>query len=145
MDLKDGQKETTTCNKVTETKLNPGLMQSIEEHKDIPKGEAAVMTVRELRKRCRVCNLAMECCQKRKERTQGNRGSRRKLAAACRKVSHHAKVAWRKRKLVRRIGTQENCGPRNEFSPTRIRITHHAKVAWRKGNIIKNKWTRAKG
>jgi hypothetical protein len=30
------------------------------------------------------------------------------LATACRKVSHHAKVAWQKTKLVRRIGTQEN-------------------------------------
>jgi hypothetical protein len=37
MDLKDGRKETTACNKATETKLDPGLMQSIEEHQNIPK------------------------------------------------------------------------------------------------------------
>jgi hypothetical protein len=38
MDLKDGRKDTTACNGAIETKLNPGLMQSIEEHQDIPKG-----------------------------------------------------------------------------------------------------------
>jgi hypothetical protein len=91
MDLKDGQKETTICNEATETKLNPGLMQSIEVHQDIPKGEVAVMPDREPRKH-RICNLDAERRQKRKERTQENRGSRRKLAAACRKVSHHAKL-----------------------------------------------------
>jgi hypothetical protein len=92
MDLKDGRKETTTCNEATETKRNPGLMQSIEVQQDIPKGEVAVMSVREPRKQHRVCNLDAERHQKRKERTQENPGSRRKLAAACRKVSRHAKL-----------------------------------------------------
>jgi hypothetical protein len=103
-----------------------------------------VIPVRELRKWLRVQNLAAERHQKMKERTQGKSGYRRYSAAACRKVSHCAKMAWQKRKLVRRIGTQENCGPRKEFSNTGIRMTHHAKVARRKGNIIRNKWTRAK-
>jgi hypothetical protein len=49
-------------------------------------------------------------------------------------VSRHAKLAWRKRKLVRRIGTQENCGQRKEFSPDRIRMTHSAKVTQGKNN-----------
>jgi hypothetical protein len=70
MDLRDGQKETTACNGATEAKLNPGLMQSIEEHEDIPKEEAAVMPVGVPRKLHRVCNLATECHQKRKERTR---------------------------------------------------------------------------
>jgi hypothetical protein len=43
MDLKDGRKETAACNVATETKINPELMQSIEEHQDSPKGEVAVM------------------------------------------------------------------------------------------------------
>jgi DNA anti-recombination protein RmuC len=30
--------ETTACNEATETKLDPGFMQSIEEHLEIPKG-----------------------------------------------------------------------------------------------------------
>jgi hypothetical protein len=98
------------------------MMQSIEEHQEILKEDAAVMPVGEPRKLRGVCNLAAEGRQKRKERTQGYHGSRRKSAAACREV------AWRKRKRVRRIGTQENCGPRKEFSPAGIRMTHRAKV-----------------
>jgi hypothetical protein len=61
MDLKDGQKETTACNEATGTKLDPGMMQSIEEHQEIPKEDAAVMPVGEPRKQHRVCNLAAEC------------------------------------------------------------------------------------
>jgi hypothetical protein len=108
MVLKDGRKETTAYKEVTETKLDPGLMQSIEAHQDIHKGEVAVMPVEESMKRRRVCNLAAERPQKRKERTRRNRGSRRKLAAAYRKVPRRAKVEWRKRKLVKRIGIHEN-------------------------------------
>jgi hypothetical protein len=114
------------------TEPDPGIMQSTEEHQEIPKGEAAAMPVGEPRKRCRVRNMAAERRQKRKERTRENRGSRRKSAAACRKVSRRAKVAWQKRKLVRRTGTQENCEPLKEFSPTGIRMIHRAKVAWHK-------------
>jgi hypothetical protein len=58
------------------------MMQSTEEHQEIPKEEAAVMPVGEPRKQHRICNLAAECRQKRKERTRGKTGSRRKLAAA---------------------------------------------------------------
>jgi hypothetical protein len=50
--------ETTACQETTETEPNPGMMQSIEEHQEIPKREAAVMPVGEPRKRCRVQNLA---------------------------------------------------------------------------------------
>jgi hypothetical protein len=46
--------EATACNGATETEPNPGIMQSIEENQEIPKGEAAVMPVGEPRKRCRV-------------------------------------------------------------------------------------------
>jgi hypothetical protein len=105
------------------------MMQSIDEHQEIPKDEAAVMPVGEPRKRSRVCNLAAERGQKRKERTWGNRGSRRKSAAACRKVSRRAKVAWRKRNLFRNVQTQRNCGPRKRLTVTGIRMTRCAKVA----------------
>jgi hypothetical protein len=96
------------------TKSDPGMMQSTEEHQEIPKGEAAVMPVRELRKRRRVRSLAAERRQKQKESTRGNRGHWRKSAAACRKVSHCARVAWHRKSVVSKIGTQENCGPRKE-------------------------------
>jgi hypothetical protein len=87
------QKERTTCQEATETEPNPGMMQSIEEHQQIPKGEAARMPVGGPRKRHRVRNLAAQRRQKQKERTRVHRRSRRKSAAACRKVSRHAKVA----------------------------------------------------
>jgi hypothetical protein len=63
--------------------------------------------------------------------TREDCGSERKLAAACRKVSHHAKVAWRKRKLFRKTGTLKKCGWRKEFAAARIRMTRCAKVARR--------------
>jgi hypothetical protein len=37
------------------------MMQSIDEHQEIPKGEATVMPVRGLRKQCRVRNLTAKC------------------------------------------------------------------------------------
>jgi hypothetical protein len=57
--------ETTACNEATETKPDSGMMQYIEEHQEIPKGDAAVMPVGEVRKRHRVQILAAERCQKR--------------------------------------------------------------------------------
>jgi HD superfamily phosphohydrolase len=56
--------ETTACNGLTETEHDPGMMQSIEEHQEIPKEDATVMPVGERRKRRRVCNLAVKCRQK---------------------------------------------------------------------------------
>jgi hypothetical protein len=41
----------------------------------------------------RVCDLAVERRQKRKESTRGNLGSKRKSAAACRKMSRREEVA----------------------------------------------------
>jgi hypothetical protein len=74
--------EKTACNGVTETEPEPGLIQSVEEHQEAPKEDAAVMPVGGLRKRRRVCSLVAKHPQKRKERTRGYRGSRRKSAAA---------------------------------------------------------------
>jgi hypothetical protein len=79
----------------TNFKGNPDEVKSVTEHQEIPKGEAAVMPLGERRKRLRVCNLAAERLQKRKDMAQENRRSRRKLAATYRKVSLRAEVAWR--------------------------------------------------
>jgi hypothetical protein len=138
MAMVDAYHERMACLGKTEadtekTKPDPRMMQSTEEHQEIPKGEAAVMPVGEPRKRRRVRSLAAECSQKRKERTRGKRGSRRQSAAACRKLSHCARVAWHRKSVVRKIGTQENCGPCKEFAATGIRVTHCAKVARHKG------------
>jgi paraquat-inducible protein B len=72
--------ETTACNEATEAEPSPEMMQSIEEHQKIPKGDPAVMPVGGPRKRRRVRNLAAERRQKRKERTWGNSGSWRKVS-----------------------------------------------------------------
>jgi hypothetical protein len=53
------------------------------------------------------------------------------LAAACRKVSRRAKVAWRKRNLFKKIRILEKCVRREEFAAARIKTTRCAKVARR--------------
>jgi hypothetical protein len=114
----------------TDFNANPEEKESIKEQQEIYKEDAAVMPVGEPVKQHRFCNLAMEHHQKRKERTWGYRGSRRKSAAA-RKVSRRAKVAWRKSNLFRNVQTQRKCRPRKELG-TGKRLTHHAEVARRK-------------
>jgi hypothetical protein len=49
--------------------------------REVPKEEAAVKSLRSLRKRQGDWHLATKCCQKLKEWTQGNCGSQRNLAA----------------------------------------------------------------
>jgi hypothetical protein len=125
--------ETTACNEATETEPNPEMMQSIEEHQKIPKEDAAGTPVRGPRTRRRVCDLAAERRRKMKKRTQGYRGSGRKLAAACRKVYRRAKVVWRKRNLIRKIRIQAS----RELAVARREMMHRAKVAWRRGHARK--------
>jgi hypothetical protein len=86
------------------------MLQPVEEHKGISKGEVRVMSVRGLRKQCRVRKLAVERHQKMKERT-----------------SRHATVAWRKSKLFRKSETQENCGPRKELATAGMRESPECK------------------
>jgi hypothetical protein len=52
--------ETTACNEAMETEPNPGMVQSIVGHLEIPKEDAAVMPVEGMRKRRRIRNLAAE-------------------------------------------------------------------------------------
>lgn len=67
-----------------------------------------------------------------KELSRGDCGSRRKLAAACSKMSRRAAVAWRKRNVSRNICTEKNYGPRQELGAGGIRMTLRAKVTQRK-------------
>jgi hypothetical protein len=122
--------EKTACNEATETAQDPGMMQPIDEHQEIPKGETAVMLVGGLWKRRRVQNLAAGPSQKKKERTTGNSGPKRKSAAACKRVSPRAKVAWRKRNLFRRTGTKENCGSQKRVTVTDRKLTPYTGVVW---------------
>jgi hypothetical protein len=63
------------------------------------------------------------------------------LAAACRKVSRRATVAWRKRNIFRKSTTQENWGSRDEVATDR-NMTRRAGVTRRKVDFIKNYSTR---
>jgi hypothetical protein len=55
-----------------------------------------VKTVGTLKKQHGDWHLAIRCCGQPKKRTQGNDGSRKKLATACRRVTHHAGMIWHK-------------------------------------------------
>jgi hypothetical protein len=113
----------------SKTKPDPGTMQSAEEHQEIPKEDAAVMSVGGLKKRRRDRNLAAGRRQNPKRRIQANCESKKRLAAACKKITRHATVAWRKRNVFRRIVTQGICGRRSTLTAAGIRTTRCAKVA----------------
>jgi hypothetical protein len=108
---------------------DPRMMQSVEEHQDIPTEDIAVMPVGEPRKQRRVWKSTAGRRGEPKELTRGNHGSRRRLAAACRKVSHHATVARQERNLIRKIWTDVNCGPRSTLAAASRRMTHSTKMA----------------
>jgi hypothetical protein len=112
---------------------NPEENEAVVEHQNIPSEDVVVMPVGEPRKRLRVRKSTAGRRGEPKELNRGNHRSRRKLAAASRKVSRHVAVVWRKRKLFRRTGTQEICGRRKELAIAGIRMTHCAQVVRRKG------------
>jgi hypothetical protein len=101
--------------KTTDLKANPEEMESEAEYWEVHTEEATVKSFGAVKKRHRGQHLAAGQHGEPKELTQGDCGSRRKLDAACRKVSRHAAVARRKRNIFRKIRTQENCGPRKEL------------------------------
>jgi hypothetical protein len=143
---KDDRQETTFCQETTEarlaceeptsrdtkafhevterdtenTELDPGTMQFMEEHQEIPKEAVTVMVVGGLRKWRRYQNLAAGRRQKRKGKIQASCDSRRRLTVAGRKMTCRATVAWRKKNAVRKIGTRENCGLCKELAATGI-------------------------
>jgi hypothetical protein len=90
--IKDDQNETTSCNEATE-KIHPGMMQSAEEHQDVPSEDVVMKPVKGLKKRRRGRKCTAGRRGEPKELNRGNCGSLKKLAAACRKVSRHATVA----------------------------------------------------
>jgi hypothetical protein len=96
-EIRAWQTETTACQEATDTCLEskePTNMESITLHKEVPKEEAAVQTVRALKRRHGDWHLAVGCSRKPKKQTQGNGGSWRKLAATSRGKTHCAGVAW---------------------------------------------------
>jgi hypothetical protein len=75
------------------------------------------------------------------ELTRGDCGSEKKLAAACKKITRRATVAWHIRNVLRKIVTQGNCEPRSTLTTAGIMMTRHAGVAWRRENYVRKDWT----
>jgi hypothetical protein len=99
--------ETTACHEAMEAdieKIQPDsrMMQFVAEHQESPKEEASVMPVRGLSKRRRDQNLAVVRHQKPKGRIQASCESQKKLTVPGRKMTCHAKVAWRRGNVVRK-------------------------------------------
>jgi hypothetical protein len=118
------------------------MMQSVEEHRGILKGEVAVMPVRGLRRRRRVRELAAGRRQKPKERTLGYCGSRKRVTVAGKRTSPHTTVAWRKRNQFRKSWSQENCGRRKKLTAAGMRMARSAK--WHgAGNTMARDMTRS--
>jgi hypothetical protein len=139
------RKETLTCQETTMScperteacqegkELSPEEMESEVERREVPTEEAAVKSSRTMKKRHRGRRVAAGRRGKPKELTRSDCGSRGLLAAACRKVSRRATVAWRKRNISGKIRTQGSCGPRQALGAARIRMmTLRAKVTRRK-------------
>jgi hypothetical protein len=80
----------------TDLEANPDEMKSVAEQQEVLKEDAAVETIRALEDRYGDRHLAVRHRRKPKKRTQGNGGSRKKLAAARRRMTHRAVPAWRK-------------------------------------------------
>jgi hypothetical protein len=95
----DSQPEkTNACQgkiETTDLEASPEEIESEVEH-EVPKAEATMKPVRALKKQHGDCNLAVGHCQKPKKQTQGNDESQKKLATACRGMTHIAIPAWHK-------------------------------------------------
>jgi hypothetical protein len=97
--LRACRSEKAASQEVTETEPDTGMMQSVAQHQVVPKEKAVVKPVKGRKKRLRGRKTAAGRCGEAKELTPSDCGSGKKLAAACRKVSSCAAVAWRKRNL----------------------------------------------
>jgi hypothetical protein len=133
----DDRNESTACQDVMEDspeKMEPNLEEDVSE-------DVAVMPVKGLNKRRRGRQSTAGRRGEPKELIRGNGGSRRKLAAVCRKVSRHATVAWRKRKLSRKSETRGFCRSRKGVTVADRRTSRHATVAWLKRNLFRRSGT----
>jgi hypothetical protein len=103
----NGNTEEMECEEPASVEMRPEVA-----HQEVPREDAAVMLVIRLRKQR---TGRKQDAGRREEPEKLNRGicgSREKLAAACRKVSRRATVAWRRRNVLRQIPTHGSCGLR---------------------------------
>jgi Ni/Co efflux regulator RcnB len=82
-------------------------MESEAKHWEASKEHATVETDKDLRMGHRSGKLAAGRRGEPKELARRDCRSRRRLAAACRKVSRHAEVAWRKRNSITKYWTTD--------------------------------------
>jgi hypothetical protein len=95
----------------SEVSARPKEWESGAERQKVRMEEAAVKSSGITKKRHRGRHTATGRRMKpTKKPTRGDCESRRKLVAACRKVSRCAAVAWHRRNIFRDIRTQGNCG-----------------------------------
>jgi hypothetical protein len=114
-----------------QTEPNPEMTQSVGEHQEVSKEEAAVMPVGQPRKRRGNRNLAAERRQKPKEMTLGYCGSRNRVTIADRKVSRRAAVARRRRDIFTQERTRVKRGPLEQLVAARRGATLRVKMAGR--------------
>jgi hypothetical protein len=99
------------------------MMQSAEEHHEVPDEGAVEAPVRIRKRRHKGRKETAGRRLEPKGLNRGDRGSRKKLAAACRKASHRATVAWIKRNVFRKSWTCEFYGLRKEVTAPRKEVT----------------------
>jgi hypothetical protein len=141
MDRKANPEMITATQTKTDVKLKEltepreEMMQSAEERHEVPNEDAVVIPVRGWKRWHRGRKQAAERRGEPKELNRGDHGSRKKLAAACRKASRRATVAWRKRNVFRKPWTCGYCGLQKEVTTSRKMVTrcerHRRKVAQR--------------
>jgi hypothetical protein len=117
--------ETTEANQ--EKEPSPEEIESEVERREVPTKEAAVKSLRIMKKRERGENLDAGRCREPKQLTREDCGSRGKLAAACRKVSRCTAVAWQRMNLSRNIRTRGNCGSLRKLTVAGRKMIHHAR------------------
>jgi hypothetical protein len=110
-----------------QTDPSPEMMQSVGEHQEVPWEDATVIPVRGWKRHHRGRKQAAGRHGELKELTRGDHGSWKKLAAACRKASRRATVAWLKRNVFRKSWTRGNCGLRKEVTASRKKVTRCAR------------------
>jgi hypothetical protein len=139
--LRACRNERRACQETTEASLErkepaSDKMESEAEHWEAPEKDAIVKPVEGQKKRHKGRKQAAGRRREPKELSRGDCGSRRKLAAAFRKVSQRATVAWRKRNIFRTSWTQGYNEPRRKLAACR-KMTLRADVARRKGNFVR--------
>jgi hypothetical protein len=130
-DMNDNREQTIACQETMDACLEckePGSAEMKLEVADeeVPLEDAGRMPVGEPRKWRRDRNLDARRRRKQQERTQNKDGCRKNLVATRRGTTRRARVAWRKRNILRKFWTQRSCGLRQEVTAAGMKISRCA-------------------